>query len=245
MNRTNRARRLILATCAISLLVAPTIWLARQHHQIILNRELIAAINQEDATMVDVLLAAGADPNVRETLETHLSLWQRLQLLVHPPPIMPPTTEPATAIVAAIQRMSPNAGYPPDTVRIVKALLAKGAAVNASGEGYTPITLFFERPRTFGAPFSPELPQNRQLLEALLNARADTEAKSRNGLTPLMQSVIWNWPVTVRILLDHRANVNPKTDPSDPSDWGSPLHWAIEHDHPTIANILKAHGARE
>ena len=64
-------RCLISVTCAILVLAAPTIWLARQHHQLTLNRALIASIKRSDAVAVDTFLAAGADPNTRETLEIH------------------------------------------------------------------------------------------------------------------------------------------------------------------------------
>lgn len=56
-------KRCLMAAIVLILLAVPSIWLARQYHQLNLNRDLIDAIRDSDASRVDALLAAGANSN--------------------------------------------------------------------------------------------------------------------------------------------------------------------------------------
>ena len=225
----NRTRRLIPVTIAILLLAAPSIWLARQHHLLTLNRELIAAIKQSDAQRVESLLAAGADPNTRDTLVKHQSILQRLHDLVHPPP---PDLSP-TALAAALDVQGKlGAEALGITPRILKALLIDGADPNLVVDD--DIRDFYGT-----APF--ELggqARNPRVITPLdhFGSHADDTGLS---YTPLMFATTLHYTACVRILLDFVANPNPK-----PSFLTTPLSYAEGSDYKDITNLLRSHGAK-
>jgi hypothetical protein len=76
---SRQAYCLIAIACTIVLIVAPTLWSYRESHQQSLNHALISAIKRSDAPDVNSLLAAGADPNTRDTLVIHENLFQKLK----------------------------------------------------------------------------------------------------------------------------------------------------------------------
>jgi hypothetical protein len=87
------------------MLAAPSIWIARQYRQVNLDYALIAAIKKSDASKVDALLAAGADPNARDMPPKKESALERLHDLFYAPP---PGHSRTTLIVALDQRQNIN-----------------------------------------------------------------------------------------------------------------------------------------
>lgn len=216
-------------TIAVMLVIlAPVaIWYWREHRQLALNRTLIHAIGLYDVTTLEVLLNDGADPNARQEHDDHRPILQRLVQLIHR---QPPSLG-KTAVMVAI-RQSMIGGYnPPITMRIVKALLAKGADPNARDkDGMTPVSTLLLDSRD-----SPQVP----ILELLLAAGARMEATGPDGETALMDAAYAGDEDCVRLLLEQGANPNPK--------WctlGSPFNQASSRGDKTMLRLLKAYGAR-
>lgn len=231
MNRPYRIRRLISLTCAMVLAATITIWLVREHHQLTLNHELIAALKRSDADTVYSLLAAGADPNARDTPHRNEALLQRIKHVFHPPKDLSPT-----ALSVAIHRSAQyyNA-FPPQTTTIVRDLLAKGADVNAAQvPGNYPLERYLTFPE--GATSS-QCAEKRELLQTLLAAGAKTETRDDTGSTPLINAIVYGLTDSTRLLLDHGANPNT-------SDFtNTPLSLATYFDQIDIVRALLKKGA--
>jgi ankyrin repeat protein len=218
----------------LALIAAGSTWFSRQHHQQTLSRALIAAIKRSDAAAVDSLLAAGADPNARDTPIETGPLLQKLKHLLHPPP----HDLSKTALILAVYVSRTYNTLPGQSPATVNALLARGADVNAYDEaGNTPITVLFIGFRSSTAEF--HACWNPRLLTALLNAHPDIET-TRLTDTPLMLACDVRDVVSVGILLEHGANANARS-----AKFGTPLSSAIEWGDTDIINLLRAHGAKE
>lgn len=178
--------RLFAAAIIILLLAAPSIWLARQYRQVKLNRALIAAIKKSDASTVDALLAAGADPNARDTPEKHLSFKERIHDLLRAPIDLSDT-----ALKCATYKQAP---------RIVKVLITNGADVNAqTKDTVTPL---------MWAANNGDI----ESVKALIAAHAAVNAKDDEGDTALIfiaDSQFDNSACT-RALIAAGADVNAK-----------------------------------
>ena len=221
----NRIRRLIVvAACTVVVVAAPSIWFARQRRQLKLNHDLIAAINSSDADIVDIALAAGADPNARDSPQQSKSLREMIISIMRRPSAGPYPS----AILLALQNEPWIGRCSPQTVHIVKALLERGAEVNVRGDsGNTPLTLLFCISR---GDVRLNYWENTQLLEMLLSAGADADSVCPNGEAALTIASFNNWPASVRMLLSHGANPEPKTV----GMWGTPLldrSSARQHQH--------------
>ena len=232
--RPHRSYRVITRVCILALIAATSIWLARQFRQRNLNRALIAAIKRSDASAVDTLLAAGADPNSRDTPLKQESVFQKLKYLFHPPPhdLSP------TAILTDLAQHSEDYNFPQASHRIVKALLMKGADPNSrDADGNSPLSSLF--PEFYDGKNFREPANNSALLEIILNAGARTSTITPGPIgPPLTNATLHDWPEAVRILLDHGANVN-ETDQFG----NTPLMNASSNNYPDIVRTLLARGA--
>jgi len=267
----HRSRRLIATACTLALIAAPSIWIYREIRQQHLNFALIAAIKNADANTVESLLAAGADPNTRDTPETHEPLLQRLMHLLRPGPVQ---TESLTALIVLLDQRRVTRTLTPQTLKIAKALIAKGANVNISDKsGYTPINAIFW-PYIGDADTQTGKTIRTQLLSALLAAGANPERTYGHTLcTPLMAACRNGEADRVLILLDHGANIEstglPGCTPltmacsfgragiaallldhgANPnpahSQWSSPLSAARKQGYTDIVNLLIAHGGKQ
>ncbi|KAB8260580.1 ankyrin repeat-containing domain protein [Aspergillus pseudonomiae] len=94
---------------------------------------------------------------------------------------------------------------------IMQRLIAGGSDLEARVEpsGYTPLTLAASRGCV-------------DIMEQLLEAGANTEARDSNNWTALFQAVFMGNPRMVKLLLDHKA----KPDPLDEQQ-GTPLEYAV------------------
>jgi hypothetical protein len=226
----NRILRLIaIAVCTAVVVSAPSIWFARQRRQLDLNHALIAAIKQSDAAKVASLLADGANPNTRDTPEAHESLLERLKNLIHPPPDLSPT-----ALLVALTQLEFGKARPEQTLAIVTALLSRGANANAQvKDNYTPIgTLMLTNHQPSEWPI-----EQTQLLNALLAAGANIEARDPNTDTALLSACLYHRVTAIRILLNHGANIGARD-----GNGYSPLMMASMNDA-EIVRILLDHGA--
>lgn len=216
--RERIVRRIILAATIIALAAAITIWLTRQRQQLTLNSDLITAIKQSNSQKVDSLLAAGADPNARDTPQLQKSILDRLHDLLHPrPPALSPT---AVIITVTVFDNDPNQMN--STCRIINALHSKGADMNASDkDGNTPISeIFWDQKRDGVKGTTISFFQVRrnapQLLECLIKGGAKIDANAIQGETTLATAALFNEAEVARVLLEHGAN------PSTPDKTGKP-----------------------
>ncbi len=67
-------------------------------------------------------------------------------------------------------------------------------------------------------------------------------ARDGEGITPLHFAVLCGQRDAVKLLLDHKADVNAKPEP-DSCDWSTPLHCAVRDDDLVMAKLLLDHGA--
>ncbi|XP_019550440.2 putative ankyrin repeat protein RF_0381 isoform X1 [Aedes albopictus] len=80
-------------------------------------------------------------------------------------------------------------------------------------------------------------------LELLLRFGANTEARDRSGITPLMRAVRTNGNIdSVLLLLQYGANVNAMTDARN--DYRTVLHYAVLSGNASLVNLLIKQGAR-
>jgi ankyrin repeat protein len=226
-----------------------------------MNRELIVAIKHYKLENVRSLLAAGADPNTRNTPERQVSLLQRLKELIHPPP---PDLS-ATALIIACRQRRFNNTIGVQTPEMVKALLASGADINAVDDaGYTPITalLYDYGPAESAASLqvlvsaganievqnvymAPPLAiatqfEHHASMRILLDHGANIEALSGDQETPLMLACGSGLTESARILLERGASPNARSQ-----NMGTPLSLARQNGHSDIVRLLKAHGTKE
>ena len=201
MIRTSRTRRLIPLACVAVFAITIATWLTRQHHQLTLNRELITAIKQSNVVKVESLLAAGADPNTRDTPQKRQAFLPRLNDLLHPAPSY---LSPTVLIIAIDQYDSPNSRVVPT---IAAALLAKGADPNA---------LYDSRETTTNHGDSDEPICKTPLIEAtyydsapcvllLLNSGANPNAKALYDGPPMFWARLYGYSDLVKILKAHGA----------------------------------------
>jgi ankyrin repeat protein len=83
------------------------------------------------------------------------------------------------------------------------------------------------------------LGQPKDVAELLLAHKADVNAKSKGGFTPLHFAASEGHQDVAEVLLAHKADVNTKDD----SGW-TPLHYATGKGYEGLTGILRQSGAR-
>ena len=241
----------------LAVLVGSLGWLTyREIRQEKLNRALIAAIKQDDTETVLDLLDQGANPNAREEAPQHLSLWQMVLDKFrgkHPAR----STAPTALLTALEWHVAKDPSYapefPPENLRLIKALLDKGAEVNvADRRGNTPLLFAVMaggvtdggRDKTInllldhGADVNPHTRSDitplmwavmgpdtgEAVITRIVKQGADVNAHNRIGDTALMFAVQNERLHVVQLLLQHHANPNSKN-----SDGITALRLAIEN----------------
>ena len=118
------------------------------------------------------------------------------------------------------------------TVENVTACLGAGADLEARGAwlGLTPLALAVQYNTN---------PAVVQVVQVLLAAGADVQARNESGSTPLHWTLHNNNPAVVQVLLAAGADVQARDN-----DGSTPLHWAAEqNDNPAVIKTLIAAGA--
>ncbi|WP_246226420.1 ankyrin repeat domain-containing protein [Wolbachia endosymbiont of Madathamugadia hiepei] len=104
-------------------------------------------------------------------------------------------------------------------IKIVEALLAKGANVNSGI--YAPLHTAI-------------IINNKEMVEILIKYKADVNLKNKyDGFTPLHLAVEGDHQEIAEILIKHKANVNLKDD-----DGLTPLHLAAKEGHKEMVETL-------
>jgi uncharacterized protein len=188
----------------------------------ILTRALITAVQNQDEPQVVRLLEQGADPDARFGGELPQSLLQQAAILLR---IRKPAYIGDPLIVEAAFRPNSNsilkallqhgadphaagnngiralhwAAFNRDT-EIARLLIDAGAEINAQDQaGVT--ALHHAASRSFV-----NVTSGLKVMELLLQRRADPNATSHTGMTPLMAAAESGDPQAVRLLLDHHAD---------------------------------------
>jgi ankyrin repeat protein len=78
------------------------------------------------------------------------------------------------------------------------------------------------------------------VVNLLLAAKADVNARSLRGYTPLAAAASYGHEDVAALLLDNGANVNAWDD-----DGGTPLHWARTRGYKKIEDLLRQRGGVE
>jgi hypothetical protein len=222
-----------------------------QNHKIVVETvvtetlPLVKAVASNDLKAVTGLLAHGADPNVKNSVELpvlfmairHGSAAMVDTLLKNKAD--PNVRDVDTDLPALWEALNRNA---PDRIEIAKLLLAAGADVNAASrkeddllKDVTPLMA------VIGA-------ESKDLLQLFLSKGAEVNKKNSSGMTPLMIAAMDGSEDLVGLLLDHGADVNAKTP-----DGLTALSWAklvgsegLEggKDRRGVIRVLEAAGAK-
>jgi ankyrin repeat protein len=203
---------------------------------------LLAAMSDHSADIVKLLWAAHANPRVVDDTKTTALISaaygndaETLRLLVDA------GLGVNDADAGGFTPLMNAAGQ--GNLEAVKLLLAKGANVNAvTAAGGPPlqvkngtIALGHDTALVLAAPFaSPEV------IDALIRAGADVNAREVRGMTPLMLAIATDRanPKTIQTLVAAGADVNAKSGADE-----SPLEWAQKSGATPVAELLKRAGA--
>ena len=115
-----------------------------------------------------------------------------------------------------------------DHLEVAMKILAAGADPNiARDDGVSPLFIACEKGQS-------------EVVQKLLNAGADPYAARDGGFTPLTIACQNGHSEAVRVLLDAGVDV---TTTSQDGNVLSCLHYAAWYNHPTLVDVLLAHGA--
>lgn len=79
------------------------------------------------------------------------------------------------------------------------------------------------------------------MAQALINAGADVNRRTRDSVTPLMDAAVYGRADVAQVLVKRGADVNAPNGP----EARTALSYAIQTEHADIAAILRQAGARE
>ena len=220
--------RAFTLTLLITCLLLPTTLLSQQS-------ELIDKVRANDVEAVKALVAAGADLNEREEfyamtpliLACNSNYTEMAKVLIDGgADIHLQADNGATALIMAAM----------NSLELTELLLSKGADIHAksnNGTGaFSNCTMGIISERI-----------GYELAELLLAKGAEIDELNTtdfySGYTPLFWAVYANNEKLVKFLIEHGANVNTTA-----KDEKTPLSLATESGYESIANILKAKGAK-
>ena len=200
---------------------------------------MIAAACDGCSAVVKLLLEKGADPNARDTGgSTALELAaaagdsESVRLLL---------AAGADARNSSLAGMTPLLGAVFNCdLPSIRLLLARGADPNAKITDAG--TVKFGKIQLIGA--TPMLDSTAycrgDVVQALVDARGDVDARDIRGMTPLMLGVASETQdaAIVRLLVHAGAVVNARSAAGE-----TPLDWAARYGNPDVISILKAEGA--
>jgi quinoprotein dehydrogenase-associated probable ABC transporter substrate-binding protein len=170
------------------------------------------AARQKHPEMVDLLISFKADPNEPDgdglTPLLHAALRDDV-----------PSVKLLLAHGANIEQPGPE-GFGPLSIAIAenryeaaKALIEAGANVNAAGgnDKLTPLMIAASQTAPAeGAVFLPDSTRPIDIAKALIDGKADVNAKSAQGVTPLMVAAAHNNPPIIGLLIEAGADTTAK-----------------------------------
>ena len=161
------------------------------------ENELIRAVLQDSAAAVRRLLAAGADPNAKNskdqpalTLAVQEGALQAADALLADARLQPEqrnANDESPLMMAALKGQ----------LDMVRRLIALGAHVNKPG---------------WAALHYAATGGHLSILDLLLEEHAFIDAQSPNGTTPLMMAAMYGTPEAVKLLIQAGADINMRND---------------------------------
>lgn len=258
-----KARRSPLFFLILVLVGVGAIWVWKAHQQEALDRQLIAALVNNDSQQAITLLNAGADPNARfyPTPTPPLKTLYR-RLLRHSSVFVnhsPTALMYACGAGAYLQTSGRFDHYHGEDLPLIDAMLAHGAKVNF-GDSLHESAFYYA-----ATEYRPHIAQ------LLLEHGANVNQKDSLGATPLMRVAYSNDTVMARLLLEHGANICLEdkqeqtalyyavfapsnaanmdvvrlllahgADPTPPNKFGAtPLHLAQQRNRPDLVELLR------
>ncbi len=229
-----KARRslLLLLTLVLAVVGARGLWVWKAKRQYALNRQLIAALKNNDAKQALALVNRGADPNTRYNPPPAPTLTQLFNHLLHRS-LVPANDSPTAFLMACGANWnvsSKDIKYGDDSPRnvsLIRAMLTHGGDSNTTDfQHWSALSIVVWS-------------NNRYIAQLLLEHGANVNAQNLDGMTPLMFAVSSLDVGMIRLLLDHGANI------SIGDRWGATaLHYAVAEDNAmNIARLLLAYKA--
>lgn len=212
-SRSNkRSALLALTLLLLSVGLSCVWWVRKEQRQYALDRQLIEAVQEVNIKQALALVKEGADPNTQIRPMPTPSLPQLVHQLLHRSPL--PVNDSSSAFLMAcgapridvsaqtvldlrVEYIDPISPEAPHLIELVQVMLAHGANVNATRDGFTAL---YEAVNT-GFPSNPTPSKN--LIELLLKHGADPDqSKELLGLsfTPLSAAENMNRPDLVALL---------------------------------------------
>ncbi len=229
-----KARRSLLLFLMLVLVFvgACSVWLWKANRQYALNRQLIAALKNNDTKQALVLVNAGADPNTRYNPPPVPTLQLLLNQLLRRSPVPADDSPTAFLMVCGTEWYEPNIVHAigckcPEDVTLVRLMLAHRAQCNTV-DVYNRSSLYYAVMRNYP-----------HVVQLLLEHGANVNAQDDYGMTPLMWAVLKADTSMTCLLLEHGANVSVE------DSWGSTaLYKAVLYNRSSSAiALLMAHGA--
>ncbi len=270
MTRRRKKLRFLMLFTATAVLAGISFcgWVYHAKTQRDLNIKLFSAVRKNDTEVARRLLAAGADPNIRDVPQEPLTFWQQIKLIFHP------KHQSEAEFHTLLERaLYPNGETDPETAMnavgspegenapLVTAILEAGARTedNSSESHETPLmtAVQFDQVQTVqtmldhGAnPMAKDdegmialhhLRDNLKIAEMLLKKGDDINAIDKQGRTPLMTAANKDNDGTIdmlRFLIAHGANVNARD-----KEGSSALLIAAYSNNDRLKQVLLEHGA--
>jgi ankyrin repeat protein len=231
---------------------------------------LVKAVSNNDLKVVTALLAKGADPNVKSSVEIPVLVMAIkrgsapvVQVLLKngADPNVRNADDDSTPLIEAIRQ----------TIDIVKMLLAAGADVDAASRkegdflmGYTPlmmaasgggkdlVQLLLEKgadikattPDGFTVLMKAALEGGKDVVQLLLEKGADIKATTPDGLTALMWAAMGGDEEVVQLLLERGADVKAMT-PDGVTALSLAREWDDQGDHQGVIRRLEKAAAKQ
>ena len=176
-NKMTRRKLLIAVTTTLTVLaLSLSGWVYKAKTQHDLNMKLLGAVRKGNAEESRLLLASGANPNIRDVPENPLSFWQqmRLALRLEPKKDEPTDSQTSTVLEMALYfESSSEPGLVNDNTLLVKALLDAGARPDdTTSDHETPLMWAVSR-------------NQLKTIQTLLDHGANPLAKDNFGETPI------------------------------------------------------------
>jgi len=226
--RKHIRNKLLLAAFTTLLVLALSFcgWVYRAKTQHDLNMKLLGAVRSRDANVTHLLLAQGADPNIRDVEDKQPSLWQQIRQAFHK------DCQPSDDQMNRVRRTMLEMAMSPDNenVPLIQALLEAGAHPDDSSDSDTITPLMIAVGRDF--------PQTVQML---LDHGANPLAKDYSGRLPIhfMESDDLDELKIAALLVKRENDVNAAYDSGRTALLNSCGYGNIH-----IVRFLLAHGAR-
>ena len=231
-----------------------------------LNMKLLGAVRKGDAEAARLLLARGADPNIRDVPQ-QLSLWQQIRYAFHKDRL-PSDDQHFTLLEMAMNMvMNPDIQDHATTgnVPLIKTLLEAGARPDDSSDDVTPLMvavqgdypqvvqlLLAHGANPLAKDNEGQLPINHlfvsnddprklEIVELLVQGGSDVNVANNKGETALMDSCGWGDIRELRFLLAHGARVNVRDN-----NGNTPLMHYLKFsgsENKDVVKLLIAHGA--